>query len=327
MILLLICLLLPGLDSEAANPAITAKSAVIMSSDGVVLWEQNPGFACPPASTTKVMTALVALQKLPIDSWLKVSRNAEETEASKAGIKEGEEFRTSDLLHALLMSSANDVAVCLAENAAGSEDKFAEWMTEQASKLGAKKTVFKNASGLPAEGQFTTARDLAAIMKKALSCATIVSALKTKALTIKSRGGREIELSSHNRLLWDGRYSVVLKTGFTRASKHCYVGFFGPDGRGGIFAFLMAKKPWDDVRTLSAFASAGGPVIEFNRTKLDSSQVSRVQKALQQKGFDPGPADGVFGLKTLRALERFQASARLKPDGIADAATLRKLGL
>ncbi len=329
--ILLVALVLAALAAasgiDAGEPGLTAVSAVIMNSDGLVLWEKNPAFRCPPASTAKVMTALVAIEKLPLDSWLKVSKNAEETEPSKAGIKAGEEFRTGDLICALLMNSANDVAVCIAENAAGSEARFAAVMNETAASIGASRTVFKNASGLPAEGQMTTARDLALLMKKAYANEIIVKAMKTRNKVIASREGREIELRNHNRLLWDGNLDVVLKTGYTRASKHCYVGFMGPGGRDGFFAFLMAKKPWNDARILACFASGGGARIEFNRAALSPAQIAGLQRALQKCGFNPGPADGVFGPKTQSALEEFQKRSGLKQDGLAGPATLKKLGI
>jgi D-alanyl-D-alanine carboxypeptidase (penicillin-binding protein 5/6) len=299
----------------------------VLSKDGVKLWEKNPSFTCPPASTTKVLTALVVLDHLSLDSWVTVSRKAENTEPTRVGIRSGERFRVKDLLYALLMNSGNDVAVCLAEAAARSESRFAEKMNHKARKLGALRSVFKKASGLPARGQKTTAGDLVHIMCQAIKSRTIVDALGTRTKTIRSKAGREVKLRNHNRLLWDSRHHVILKTGYTRASKHCYVGFFGKGASRGVFAFLMAKKPWNDARALSSFTRRGGAKIAFNRRNLTATSVKKVQKALARRGFNPGNPDGVFGPKTQGALEKFQKAKVLKVDGLVGQNTLRSLGL
>jgi D-alanyl-D-alanine carboxypeptidase (penicillin-binding protein 5/6) len=314
-------------SARAKAPALTARSAVVLSKDGVVLWEKNPSFTCPPASTTKVLTALVVLDHLSLDSWVGVSRKAEKTEPTRVGIRSGERFRTRDLLYALLMNSGNDVAVCLAEAVSRTESRFAEKMNRKAKKLGALRSVFKKASGLPARGQKTTARDLTLIMRRALKSSTIMDALGTRTKTIRSRAGREVKLRNHNRLLWDRRHDVTLKTGYTRASRHCYVGFFGNGASRGVFAFLMAKKPWDDARALNSFTRRGGAKIAFNKRNLTVTKVKKVQTALSKKGFSPGKPDGIFGPRTLGALEKFQKAKGLKVDGLVGQNTLRSLGL
>jgi len=150
LLLLTGCLLLAPLPAQGAGPVLTAKAAVLVSTDGVVLWGKNLSFANPPASTAKVMTALVICRNMNLDAWVRVSRKAERTEPTRVGIRTGEEFRVRDLLYALLMKSGNDVAVCLAEADAGTEKRFATLMTVHARLIGAKKTVFRTASGLPA---------------------------------------------------------------------------------------------------------------------------------------------------------------------------------
>lgn len=312
----------------ADGPSLTARSAAVVSRGGVLLWGSRLDYQNPPASTTKVMTAVVVCRTMRLDAWATVSRKAERTEPTRVGVRRGEQYRVRDLLYALLMNSGNDVAVCLAENASGTESRFAWHMTFHARRIGARRTVFKTASGLPARGQKTTAVDLTRILREAMRYDVVLDALATRTKTIRSRSGRRVTLRNHNRLLWDRRHPVVLKTGYTRASRHCYVGYIGTRGRDGVFAFLHARKPWDDARALSSFARSGGAKVAFNRKKLDSSaEVLRLQKALDRRGCSPGPADGIFGRKTQAAVERFQKKAGLAVDGLIGPNTLGKLGL
>jgi D-alanyl-D-alanine carboxypeptidase (penicillin-binding protein 5/6) len=312
---------------SAATPWVTARSAVVSTKEGTVAWSKNPHLKVPPASTTKVMAALVALERANRNTWVTISARAASREPTRVGVRAGEKFRIGDLVRAALINSGNDAASALGEGVAGSEAKFAAWMTEKARALGAKNTVFKTASGLPAPGQITTAGDLVTLMRAALKHSFIVKVMAIKETWIESDGGRRIRLRNHNRLLWDSRYPVYLKTGYTRASRHCYVGFVGKKGEKGIFAFLSARKPWPDVRSIASWCIKDGPKVALNRKILSSQQVRHVQEKLKALGFDPGPVDGIFGPKTLRAAVAFQKSKGLSPDGIVGRQTLQQLGI
>jgi len=313
--------------SVQASPWITARSASVVTPDGTVVWSKASGYKAPPASTAKVMAALVAVERAKLDAWVTVSAKASSQEPTRVGIRTGEKFRLGDLVRASLINSGNDAACALAEGVAGSESRFAAWMTSRAKALGAKNTVFKKASGLPEAGQVTTARDLVLIMRQALKHDFIVKVMAVKETWIESSEGRRVRLKNHNRLLWDGRYPVFLKTGYTRASRHCYVGFVGKRGEKGIFAFLTAKKPWPDVRAIASWCLKDGSTIALNKKILGGDLVRKVQTRLDSLGFDPGPIDGKFGPKTLKAVLAFQKAKGLGTDGIVGENTLRKLGL
>jgi D-alanyl-D-alanine carboxypeptidase (penicillin-binding protein 5/6) len=314
-------------QARASTPWISAPSAAVATADGKTLWSKNPGYKAPPASTAKVMASLVALERARRETWATVSARAASQEPTRIGIRKGEKFRIGDLVRASLINSGNDAACALAEAVAGSEGKFARWMTEKARALGAKSTVFKRASGLPARGAVTTAADLVLIMRASLKVPFIAKVMTIKETWIESASGRRIRLRNHNRLLWDDRHPVFLKTGYTRASKHCYVGFIGSKGELGIFAFLSAKKPWPDVRSIASWCKKGGAKIAWNRKNLSTEQVLHVQGKLKSRHFDPGPVDGIFGPKTLHAVKAFQKAARLPDDGLVGPKTLAKLGL
>ncbi|MCU0722025.1 MAG: peptidoglycan-binding protein [Planctomycetes bacterium] len=313
--------------AEGAELWVGAESAVVATRDGAVLWSKAPRFRCPPASTAKVMACLAALDHASLDAWVRVSPHAVSQEPTRVGLEAGERFRVADLIRACLICSGNDAAAALAEGAGGTEEKFAAIMTRKAKALGAPDTVFKRASGLPAEGQWTTAADLVTIMRAALEKPFLVKVLGVKETWIQSEAGRKLVLKTHNRLLGDERLEVFLKTGYTRASRSCYVGFVGPDASEGVFAFLSSPKPWPDVRAIAEWCRERNRRIEKNRESLTPAEVETLQRKLRERGFDPGTPDGVFGSRTLKALQAFQRSQGLDEDGLAGPETRRALGM
>ena len=314
-------------QARGSTPWITAPSAAVATPDGQTLWSKGLGYKAPPASTAKVMASLVALERARRETWTTVSANAASQEPTRIGIRKGEQFRIGDLVRASLINSGNDAACALAEAVAGSEATFARWMTKKARALGARNTVFKRASGLPAPGAVTTATDLVIIMRASLKVPFIAKVMTIRETWIESASGRRIRLRNHNRLLWDDRYPVFLKTGYTCTSKHCYVGFIGSRGEMGIFAFLRSRKPWPDTRAITSWCRKGGAKIAWNRKNLSTDQVLKVQGKLKSRHFNPGPVDGIFGPKTLRAVKAFQKAVKLPDDGLVGPKTLKKLGL
>lgn len=241
-------------DCLAKTKPITAKSALLIDLNRKkVVYAKNPSLKLMPASTVKLMTALVVVEHLPLDASIRISKNAASKPASKAYIKEGEEYSVKELLKATLISSANDAAAALAETVAGNEVAFAYLMNKKAKQLGAFDTQFANATGLPDRQmrQYSTVSDLVLIMKEVSLNPAISSIMRKKFDGIQDEEGRTILLKNHNKFLWRLKEPILIgKTGYTIAAKHCFVGILESDGRRLAVAFLGSRKMWDDLEVL-----------------------------------------------------------------------------
>ena len=203
---------------------INSRAAVVMNaSTGAILYAKNPDLRCPPASTTKLMTAIVAIEHADIHDIVTISRNVSRVPPHKVGFKEGDKVTVEELLNAALISSANDAAVALAEAVSGSESRFVELMNGKAAAIGAHDTRFINANGLPGVGQYTTATDLSKIMGYALRYSKLREIIGTRVSEISTEQGKAIFLRNTNKLLWSEDDLVGGKTGYTRKARHCFV--------------------------------------------------------------------------------------------------------
>lgn len=234
---------------------ITAYSAVLMNSrNKKVIYSKNPHVKLAPASTTKIMTALVVLKKSKLDKRLRISKHATFAPPSKVDIKKGEEYTTEDMLKALLLNSGNDASIALAESVAGTEKDFVKMMNETARKIGCRNTNFKTSNGLPAKGQYSTAYDLALIMQEAVKDKRLIDILKIKTTQITElNNGRRIKLRNHNKSLWDDTpYLMLGKTGYTIKAKQCFLGYINYDKRHNlIVVVLKGKRLWPDLKELA----------------------------------------------------------------------------
>jgi serine-type D-Ala-D-Ala carboxypeptidase (penicillin-binding protein 5/6) len=169
--------------------------AVILSDakTGQRLFAKDPEALVLPASTTKVMTAILVMEKLNLDDYVTVGANAANVQPSKIGVKPGEEYTVRDLMNAILLNSANDAAIVLAEAVAGSEAQFVEMMNARAVQLGARHTRFANSHGLPTPRgtQYTTAYDMHLLFKQALEFPFFHEVIMKKYETITSKDGRD----------------------------------------------------------------------------------------------------------------------------------------
>lgn len=203
---------------------VYSRAAVVMdASTGQLLYAKNPDLRCPPASTTKLMTAILAVENLSLNAIVTVSKNASHVSPHKAGFKAGEQVTVEELLYAALLGSANDAAVALAEAVAASEDRFADLMNRKAFQIGARDTYFINPHGLPGPGQYITASDLSRIMQYALRYPKLKEIINTRVAEISTEKGRSIFLRNTNRLLWSEEGLIGGKTGYTRMARHCFV--------------------------------------------------------------------------------------------------------
>ena len=251
--------LTPGM-ARAAGPAVTARAAIIMdAATGDVVWERDSTEPLPPASTTKILTAIVALESGRLDESFRVSADAADTPPSKINLRAGQRMRLRNLLYAVLLNSANDAAEVVAEGVAGSDTEFATLMNTRAREIGATSSHFVNPHGLTAPGHVATARDLAVIFRHGLRNPLFREILETRSVQvpIESGGVQWVSLHSHNRLLSGYTYTVIGKTGFTRPAKRCFVGAATNDGRELIIAILGARDLWSDAKRLFAYGFGG----------------------------------------------------------------------
>jgi D-alanyl-D-alanine carboxypeptidase (penicillin-binding protein 5/6) len=240
----------------------TAKSFTIIDADtGKTLLSNNARQMYPPASTLKIMTALYVLDHLKMDDKVPVSAYAASAPPSKINIKPGEIYTVRDLMYALLLSSANDGARALAEAACGSESTYAQKCTQQVRQWGAYRTTVATANGLPDDNQFSTAEDLALLFRRGMQNPIFAEIVSTKYYDIQG----ERELRNHDRFLFTTPLARGGKTGFTRASRHTYVGAFKNQDKTIIIAMLGSNKMWSDLRILieKGFALEGKPIAKL----------------------------------------------------------------
>jgi len=250
----------PGAAQDEAS--VRAKAYCIMDADtGKVLDSQNPQMMLPPASTLKVGTALMALNNLKLTDRVPVSGYAASAPPSKINVRPGEVYSVNDMLYAILLASANDASRAMAERISGSEERFGRFMTAKLREMGAYRTNFITANGLPADGQYTTAYDLAHIFRQAMKNPTFAKIMSTK--TYELNNGKEVR--NHNRFLFTTPLAVAGKTGYTRASRHTYVGMFQNADRRIIVALLGSNGKWADLRVLieKGFEEAGAPIAKL----------------------------------------------------------------
>jgi serine-type D-Ala-D-Ala carboxypeptidase (penicillin-binding protein 5/6) len=246
--------------SASADPNPSAVAALVMDAEtGEILYDKNAFSPLPMASTTKIMTGLLAVERLRPHEVVQVSASAATMAPSKIHLRPGELMRADDLLQAILLKSANDASAAIAEKISGSEAAFAWVMTRRARELGAQNTHFENASGLPADDHYSTAYDLAVILRYAMQRPDFAEIMQMRTASIESLMGRAWTLRNHNRLLWTFPGALGGKTGWTRASRHCYVGMVEYSGKTLIVSVLASSRLWSDVNELLlyGFASSG----------------------------------------------------------------------
>ncbi len=259
-LLLLCCLSLLITAAQAAavpGKTVPAKAAVVMDSFGTVLYAKYPKARLAPASTVKLVTAMVAIDLLKADDIVRISEKAGKVRTIPPRLQPDEEFAVIDLLNLALMKSINQAAVALAEAAAGSEEAFVVLMNQKAREIGAQDTLFANASGLPKGTQYSTAGDLALIMRAALSYPLIREILGTKARMVHTAAGREIFLENSNHLLWEDQSVIIGKTGYTGNARHCFVGAMDTGNGMVITAVLGARSRTSLWRATSMLAEIG----------------------------------------------------------------------
>ena len=242
-----------------------ALSAVLMDGDsGRVLYEKNGETPLANASTTKVLTCIVALESAPGDDYVQVSQNAVSQSEVKLGLQKGEQYYLGDLLYSLMLKSHNDTAVAIAEHCGGTVEGFARMLNRKAKQIGCEDTYFITPNGLDAEDEngkhHTTAKDLALIMRYAIRNRTFLHIAQTRDYTFSEiTGKRTFSVHNTNALLDRMKGVLAGKTGYTSQAGYCYVCAWEKEGRTFIVSLLGCGWPnhknykWSDTEKLLSF--------------------------------------------------------------------------
>lgn len=256
-------------------PSLEAKGVVLMDGiTGYILFSKSPDVQFEPASTTKILTALITLEKTSLDDKVTIGVNPPLVDGSRIGIAEGEIYTVRELLLGLLLESGNDTAEALAEHISGSNASFGLLMTEKAKEIGAKNTTFKNPSGLHEDGHLTTAYDLALIMKEAYSNPDFNEIAKTPFYYYENHpnhDGTEKWVTNKNHCLnqetpYYYEYTYSGKVGYTPEANHTYAATAVKDSQVLISSFLNAENK--DAQFLSV-----GPLFDYGFDNFETIKV------------------------------------------------------
>lgn len=251
-----------ALPLQAKAVSTSATSAILVDVDsGRVLYEHNADAKMLIASTTKILTALVAIEEGDLAQTVTVSREAAYTEGSSMYLKVGEKLTLETLLYGLMLCSGNDAAVAIAQAVSGSVETFAKRMNAMAEELGMTGSSFANPNGLDHEEHYSTARDMARLACAAVNNETLVRIASTKSITI---GGRT--MTNHNKLLSRVEGCIGLKTGYTQAAGRTLVSCAERNGQRLVAVTLQDGNDWADHQALydygfSAYPAQQGAVL------------------------------------------------------------------
>jgi D-alanyl-D-alanine carboxypeptidase (penicillin-binding protein 5/6) len=324
----------PVLWAFSPDDDLSARALLLMDAKtGKILYQKDADVRLPPASTTKVLTAILTLESQKrFNELLIVSKSATRVPASKLYLKPGQTVSIEDLLYGVLLASANDASVVLAEGIAGSVERFAELMTKRAHDLGATNTHFSNPHGLTAADHYSTARDLAIIFRYAMKNPTFRQIVHTKMSSVRSVSAgkktaraRLISVRNHNRLLWNYDGALGGKTGYTLAAQKCFVGAVERNGVTLIVSLLGSRDLWGDTKRLLEYGFDNYEVLNSSplhaRSVVEQRAAARTPKlsALMASPHDETmsktSADGyVLQVGSFREPQRAEALLKLFSD-------------
>ena len=240
-------------------PNVEAQGAILIEeSTGRILWEKNGHKQMAMASTTKIMTAIIALENGNLSDTVTVSKKAAISPKVKMNLSTGEEIKLEYLLYALMLQSYNDAAVAIAEHVGGSVDEFCRLMTQKAKEIGAYETSFETPSGLDGENHYSTPYDMALIARYALKNPEFIKITNTRSLGVSS-DKKSYSLVNKNRLLDQMQGAKGVKTGFTGKAGHCFVGAVEQNDMGLISVVLGSgwggnrNQKWVDTKEILNF--------------------------------------------------------------------------
>lgn len=267
------------------GPTISAASGIVMDADtGKVLWAKDADTMRYPASTTKVMTALLLVENTKPTDILTAPPDVETITGASLYLKPGEQVTAREMLFALMLRSANDGCYTVAKHVSGSVEEFAKLMNKRAVELGCKNTNFTNPHGLNDDNHMTCARDLAIIAREALKHPQFAEAVGTRLHWVKrSINQEDLLLISKNKLLKSDKTIDGVKTGWTVPAGHCFVGSATRDGY-KLISVVMKSEDWaTDTETLFNWAFKTHERVRlfengvsFGRQKVDNGSVGDV---------------------------------------------------
>ncbi|MGI5902486.1 MAG: serine hydrolase [Desulfitobacteriia bacterium] len=252
---------------EWSFPYVTAHSALLMDAlTGEILYERDAHRQRPPASTTKVLTAIVALEMAKLNEIATVSEKADQVGESSIYLNKGNRLALRELLEGALIRSGNDACVAIAEQAAGSLDEFMRLMNLKAVSLGATRSNFVNPHGLPDKNHYSTAYDLAVIARYAMQDETFAHIVAQKYSTIEYEEPAKIqEVKNTNKLLWTYPYADGIKTGTTNAAGKCLIASASKEGRRLICVLLDAPDRFGDAERLMDWGFKNTEIVSFGK--------------------------------------------------------------
>ena len=258
---------------SAEQPSVCASSAVLMEAQtGRVLFAKNAEERHSMASTTKIMTALIAVQSERLDDVVEITQEMIEVEGSSIYLKAGEKLTLRALVTGLLLESGNDAANAIAITLAGSKEEFANKMNEVAKSLGMKNTHFVTPSGLDDEEHYTTAYDMALLGCAAMRCPDFATIASQKTMTIDFVEPQvRRTFYNHNRLLLEMEGCNGVKTGFTKKSGRCLVSSCERDGVLLVAVTLKDPDDWNDHKKMMNYGFDQVERITFSETGMNLS--------------------------------------------------------
>ena len=227
---------------------VSAESAILIDADsGNILYSKNADRPMPMASTTKIMTALVAIERCDLNQKVKITEESVGVEGSSIYLVAGETLSLEELLYAMMLESANDAATAIAIAVAGDVESFADMMNQKASDLGLENTNFTNPHGLDDKMHYTTAAELAIIASEAMKNDIFKTIVSTHKKIIPQNDGEGARLLvNHNKMLDMYEGAIGIKTGYTKKSGRCLVSAAERDGVRLIAVTLNAPDDWQD---------------------------------------------------------------------------------
>ncbi len=307
--------------AKTDEPKVYAQGAVLMDfKTGRVLWQKNMDEELPMASTTKIMTAILALESGKLEDVTVASSRAASAPQVKMGIKKGEKHRLYDLLYPLMLMSANDAAIVIAEHIGGSVEGFAEMMNEKAKEIGALNTEFVTPNGLDEGNHHSTAYDMALIARYALNNSDFVDIINTPEITIplKNSDEKSYTFNNKNRLLKEYEGAIGVKTGFTGKAGNCFVGAAERNGMELISVVLASgwgnagkERKWSDTKNILDYGFENYKITKIigegtntGKVTVLKSKEGFVNTEIAESGFACVTEEELTGIKTVVNLKK-----------------------